>query len=51
MVQADDTEAAEAVVVGVVVVVGAAEAVVEAVVAKDEVAKGVVQIETSICLR
>ena len=45
MVQADDMEAAEAVVVGVVVVVGAAEAVVEAGVAKDGVAKGVVQIK------
>ena len=43
MVQADDTEAAEA--VGVVVVVGAAEAVVEAGVAKDEVPKGVEQIK------
>ena len=34
----------------VVVVVGAAEAVVEAVI-EDEVANGVVQIETSICQR
>ena len=49
MVQADDMEAAEA--VGVVVVVGAAEVVIEAGLAKDEVAKGVVQIKTSICLR
>ena len=45
MVQADDSEAAEAVVVGVVVVVDAAEAVVEAGVAKDEAAKDVVQIK------